>query len=75
MTGIEAVRIALSGRRLWRSLGVMVVVGSILNIINQGEIFFTDGTVEWVKGIVTFLVPFCVSTYSARGSILESSSG
>ncbi len=72
MTGTEALRLALTGRRLRRSLFVMLVVGSILNVINQGEIIFYGGAVAWIKGILTFIVPFCVSTYSARGSVLES---
>lgn len=72
MTGAEALRLALSGRRLLRSLCVMLVVGSILNIINQGEIIFYGGEIAWIKGILTFIVPFCVSTFSARGSVLES---
>lgn len=71
MTGLEACKCALSGSRLRRSLFIMFVVGSILNIINQGEMIIQDGHVEWIKGVLTFLVPFCVSSFSVWGSLLE----
>jgi hypothetical protein len=42
-----------------------VVVGTILNLINQGDALFGDGRVNWVKIILTFAVPYCVATYGA----------
>lgn len=71
-SGGEAFKIALSGCSLRRSVFIMLVVGNILNIINQGEIVIHGGKVEWVKGLLTFIVPFCVSTFSVWGSLLES---
>jgi hypothetical protein len=48
-------------------LRVAVVVGSILNLINQGDrllaLRFAD--VSWWKIGLTYLVPFCVSVFSA----------
>ncbi|MFG1360108.1 MULTISPECIES: nitrate/nitrite transporter NrtS [Xanthobacter] len=48
-----------------RSLMVAVVVGSILNLINQGDAIFGGGTISWSKIGLTFLVPYCVATFGA----------
>jgi hypothetical protein len=48
-----------------RSFWVAVVVGSILNIINQGDAIFGGTTVNWLKICLTYLVPYLVSTYGA----------
>lgn len=44
---------------------VAVVVGSLLNIINQGDAIFGDGPINFLKAGLTFCVPFCVSMYGA----------
>lgn len=46
-----------------RSLGVAVVVGTILNLINQGDHLLGGGTVNWFKVALTYVVPYCVATY------------
>jgi hypothetical protein len=48
-----------------RSLWVAAVVGTILNLINQGDALLGAGPVNWVKIALTFLVPYAVSTYGA----------
>ena len=48
-----------------RSLAAAVVVGSILNLINQGDALFAGKPVDWTKLVLTFLVPYCVTTYGA----------
>lgn len=48
-----------------RSLYVAIVVGAILNLINQGDAVFGDRTVNWIKVVLTFVVPYCVATYGA----------
>ena len=48
-----------------RSLVIAVVVGTILNLINQGETLLGSGTVNWLKLALTYAVPYCVSTYGA----------
>ena len=49
------------------SLKVALVVGVILNIINQGDVFFSSefNKINWVKLILTFAVPYLVSTYAS----------
>jgi hypothetical protein len=48
-------------------LQVSAVVGTVLNAINQGDRLLAQrwGDVVWWKIGLTYLVPFCVSVYSA----------
>jgi hypothetical protein len=48
-----------------RSLYVAFIVGTVLNVINQGDALLAVGSINWVKIILTYIVPYCVSTYGA----------
>lgn len=48
-----------------RSLAVAVVVGTVLNAINQGDVLLAGGGLDWLKAGLTYLVPFCVASYGA----------
>src|SRR5215813_9883075 len=48
-----------------RSLGVALIVGTILNLINQADPLFSGGRLNFAKIILTFAVPYCVATYGA----------
>jgi hypothetical protein len=48
-----------------RSLGVALVVGTILNLINQGDALAAGRPLALVKLALTYLVPYCVCTYGA----------
>lgn len=48
-----------------RSMAVAAIVGSILNLINQGDALFGPGKVDFTKVLLTFAVPYCVATYGA----------
>jgi len=48
-----------------RSLLVALIVGTILNLINQGDSFFGGSRINWAKIVLTFVVPYCVATYGA----------
>ena len=52
---------------LKRSLTVAVVVGSILTLLNQGDVLFAGNwkTAMYWKIPLTYCVPFCVATYGA----------
>ena len=54
-----------------RAFWVAIVVGAILNLINQGDALFGAGTVNWIKVTLTFLVPYVVSTHGAVSSRLR----
>ena len=56
---------ALSGGVPRRSLRVALVVGVLLNLINQGDTLLAGLAPNWIKLILTFIVPYCVSTYGA----------
>ena len=60
-----ALNSALSRAVVKRSLAVMLVVGTVLNGINQGDVFLSGGAVNWGKALLTYCVPFLVSTYGA----------
>jgi len=62
---IRACRSCLSDGIPRRSLYVALVVGTILNLINQGDALFGPGPINWVKVLLTYLVPYTVSTYGA----------
>lgn len=65
MTGRDALRQTFSGGVLRRSLSVALVVGTILNAINQGpEIWRGEPVVVW-KLVMTYCVPFLVASFGA----------
>ena len=49
------------------SLKVALVVGVILNVINQGDILYSlqFDKINWRKLLLTFAVPYLVSTYAS----------
>ena len=48
-----------------RSLWVALVVGMVLNLINQGDALLAGRRLDFVKLALTFIVPYFVSTYGA----------
>jgi hypothetical protein len=48
-----------------RSLVVALVVGTILNLINQGDVLFAGVQLNLTKLILTYAVPYAVATYGA----------
>lgn len=57
--------LALEPRIVRSSLLVALVVGTILNLINQGDAMFGDTPLVYWKLLLTYCVPYCVSTYGA----------
>ena len=56
-------------------MAVALVVGTILNLINQGDVLFSGGPVNVAKMILTFAVPYCVATYGAVSYRLRADEG
>jgi hypothetical protein len=48
-----------------RSLGVALVVGTVLNLINQGDTLISGQRPDLAKLALTYIVPYVVSTYGA----------
>ena len=46
-----------------RSFLVALIVGTILNLINQGDALFGQGHLNLTKIFLTYAVPYCVATY------------
>jgi cytochrome c peroxidase len=47
------------------ALKVSLVVGTVLNVINNGEQFWAGHSISLWRVALNFVVPFCVSSYSA----------
>lgn len=65
----EALRSTFTGRSLRRSGIVAVLIGTLLNGINQGaEMMAGDSPVVW-KLLLTYVVPFCVASYGSYAAL------
>jgi hypothetical protein len=56
---------ALSDGVPQRSLWVALIVGTILNLINQGDSLLASRPLDIVKLVLTYIVQYFVSTYGA----------
>ena len=56
---------AVTGGVPARSLAAALVVGTILNLINQGDALFAGKRLDLLKVVLTYIVPYCVTTYGA----------
>jgi hypothetical protein len=61
----EAFRRTFAGASVRRSLVVAVLIGTILNLINQGPEIFGGHCPVWWKLILTYFVPFAVASYGS----------
>lgn len=68
---MSAFRIASSPAVVRLALRMSLVVGSLLNLINQGDALLGGGAIDAVKLGLTYLVPYCVATYSATSITLQ----
>ena len=48
-----------------RSFYVALVVGTVLNLTNQGDALIGAGSIDWLKVVLTYCVPYAVCTYGA----------
>jgi hypothetical protein len=52
-----ALSYAVAGGIPKRSLMVADVVGTVLNLINQGDAMFGAASINWLKALLTYIVP------------------
>ncbi|MGB1882462.1 MAG: nitrate/nitrite transporter NrtS [Gammaproteobacteria bacterium] len=66
------ITIALRPDVVRRSRKVALLVGTILVAINYGDriVFGSVGVPDFIKMIMTYCVPYCVSTYAAVSAIM-----
>jgi hypothetical protein len=61
----DIIQIALQRRLASASLRIALVVGMVLNLINQGSTIWNEQAFSLGQFALNFVVPFCVSSYSA----------
>lgn len=64
-TGNDALAQTLRWPVLRQALLVALVVGSLLNLINQGDAIWGEAALQWPKLLLTWCVPFFVALYGA----------
>ncbi len=57
------------------ALKVALVVGTILNAINQGGRVWDGLPLSWFHVALNFVVPYCVSSYSAARNEISTKRG
>ena len=62
-----------SGRILKNSLIVALIVGTILNAINQGDAILAGSPITVWKILLTYSVPFFVASYGAYNAMAQRS--
>ena len=48
-----------------KALMTALVVGTILTLINHGDVILAGGSINYFKVVLTYCVPFCVTTWGA----------
>ena len=62
-------------RSVRRSLGVALLIGTVLNTINQGPEIFTGHWPVWWKLLLTYFVPFAVASYGSYAAFDSTAQG
>jgi hypothetical protein len=68
----EAIRRTLAGASVRRSLIVALIIGTVLNAINQGPEMLSGHWPVWWKLILTYFVPFAVASYGSYAAYRSS---
>ena len=55
----------MNSQMIKRAIIIAIVVGTLLNIINQYDAFVGSSPFNWLKALLTYCVPFCVSLFSS----------
>jgi hypothetical protein len=66
---------ATSAHIVRNSLKISLVVGTILNLINQGDNLFHGESVSWPHLFMNYLTPYIVASYSAAKNKIENQAG
>ena len=68
----EALQRTFGSASVRRSLAVALVIGTVLNLINQGTEIFTGHWPIWWKIVLTYFVPFAVASYGSYAAFRSS---
>ena len=58
-------QVACSGKMVKNSLRIALVVGSILNLVNQRRTILEGADISWLQSVLNYVDPYCVANYSA----------
>ena len=58
-------RLVCSARIAQSALRVALLVGTVLNLINQGGAIVAGSGIAWFHLLLNYLVPYCVASHSA----------
>ena len=63
-TPVEAARLCLAPSTLRRTLKIALIVGTLLSLINQGDIILAGqaNVLTWVRVIANYAIPWAVSS-------------
>lgn len=61
-------RTVCQGNIVRAAIRIALVVGTILNLINQGDRLFSGLPLSWFHVALNYLVPYCVASYSAANN-------
>jgi len=67
------INVFCDSRKIKQAIKIAIIVGTLLNIINQGDYIFhmSFNRINFFKLIMTYFVPFLVSTYTAISISLD----
>ena len=74
MTRTQALRLTFSPPSVRRSLIVALGIGTLLNLINQGDALWNGSWPVLWKACLTYCVPFAVASYGSYAAFRESKS-
>jgi len=74
-SGVVMYRICFKPHIIRSALKVSLVVGIVLNLVNNGEQLWTQHSVNLWHVAMNFVVPYLVSTYSAARNEARRSQG
>ncbi len=69
----DALSRTFAGRSVRRSLAVAAIVGTLLNVINQGPEMIAGHWPIWWKLALTYFVPFAVASYGSYAALRSAS--
>jgi hypothetical protein len=65
----EALKRTFTWPSVRRSLAVAALVGTALNMINQGDFLWSGQHPVWWKLLLTYFVPFAVASYGGYAAL------
>ena len=68
-------QLVCSRRIVINAIKIAVVVGTVLNLINQGSAFMANSGISWIHVLLNYLIPYSVASYSAAKNQMTKQDG